>query len=143
MARDLHNNIHPVALFAPKAAVADDTAQVSLIIDTQGYESCELVVITGANADPDVTYTFLVEHGDQSNLSDAAAAPDADLIGTEALAGFTFADDNEVRKIGYRGSKRYVRATVTPSGNATGTFFLAGVALLGHPRHAPTDNPPQ
>lgn len=139
--RDLHNNIHPVALFAPKAAVTDNTAQVSSIIDTQGYESCELVVITGTNTDADVAYTFLLEHGDESDLSDAVAVPDTDLLGTEADAGFGADDDGEVRKLGYKGPKRYVRATITPANN-TGNFFLAGMAILGHPHLAPTSNPP-
>lgn len=135
--KDLHNNIHPVPLFAPKAAVTDNTAQVSSIIDTLGYMSCEIVLITGTNADADVAYTVLVEDGDAANLSDAAAVADQFLIGTEAQAGFNFADDGECRKIGYKGPKRYVRVTVTPANN-TGNVFLAGVAVLGHARTTPT-----
>lgn len=140
--RDLHNNIHTVPLIVPVAARTDDTAIVSSIIDTAGYESCELVIVTGTNTDADATFAVLVEDGDASNLSDNAAVADAQLLGTEAQAGFTFADDNECRKIGYVGNKRYVRVTVTPSGNGAGNIFLAGVAILGHPRHTPTDNPP-
>lgn len=141
--RDLHNNIHPVPLIAPVAARTDNTAIVSAIIDTLGYESCELVLITGTNTDVNATFTVLVEDGDNSALSDNAAVVDAELLGTEALAGFTFADDIECRKIGYTGIKRYVRMTVTPSGNDSGNIFLAGVALLGHPSLLPTANPPQ
>jgi len=140
--RDLHNNIHPVPLIVPVAARTDNTAIVSAIIDTYGYESCELVLVTGTNTDADATFAVLVEDGDNSSLTDNAAVADAQLIGTEALAGFTFADDNECRKIGYKGNKRYVRMTVTPSGNDSGNIFLAGVAILGNPLHAPTDNPP-
>ena len=140
--RDLHNSIHPVPLIAPVAARTDNTAIVSAIIDTLGYESCELVLVTGTNTDVNATFTVLVEDGDNSALSDNAAVADAELLGTEALAGFTFADDIECRKIGYVGIKRYVRMTVTPSGNDSGNIFLAGVALLGHPSLAPTANPP-
>lgn len=136
--KDIHNNLHFVPLFNPKAAVADDTAQVSAIIDTAGYEAVELVLQNGTNADADATFTVLVQDGDASNLSDAAAVDDKFLLGTEAGAGFTFSDDNEARKIGYVGGKRYVRVTVTPSGNTGGTLFLAGVAVLGHARSAPT-----
>lgn len=139
--RDLCNNVHPVPLFAPKAAVTDNTAQVSAIIDTKGYESCTLLLVTGVLSDTDATFTVLVEDGNNSGLSDNAAVPDKHLIGTEALAGFTFADDTECRKIGYVGPKRYVRVTVTPANN-TGNLFLSGIALLGHPRDAPTPNPP-
>lgn len=140
---DLHNNIHTVPLIAPVAARTDNTAIVSSIIDTRGYGSAEFVIVTGTNTDADVTFAVLVEDGDAANLSDNAAVADAELLGTEALAGFTFADDVETRKIGYIGNKRYVRVTVTPTGNDSGNIFLAGVAILGHPQLGPTANPPQ
>ncbi len=140
---DSMNNMHPVPLIAPIAARTDNTAIVSAIIDTLGYRSCTLVLVTGTNTDTNATFAVLVEDGDDSGLSDHAAVDDSELIGTEALAGFTFADDVECRKIGYIGHKRYVRMTVTPSGNDSGNIFLAGVAVLGHPHQVPTANPPQ
>ena len=139
--RDLMNSIHPVRAISPAAAVTDNTAIESEIVDTLGHDSLTLVILTGALADVDATFTTLVEHGDAANLSDAAAVPDEQLVGTEALASFTFADDNETRKIGYVGNKRYVRLTVTPAAN-TGNAFVAAVAVLGHPHQAPTPNPP-
>lgn len=139
---DLHNHIHPVPLIAPVAARTDNTAIVSSIIDTRGYGSVELVLVTGTNTDTNATFTVLVEDGDAANLSDAAAVADAELLGTEAQASFDFADDVETRKIGYIGNKRYVRMTVTPAGNDSGNIFLAGVAVLGHPVLGPTANPP-
>ncbi|MBB3972777.1 hypothetical protein [Hansschlegelia beijingensis] len=141
--RDIHSDIHVVPLIVPVAARTDNTAIVSAIIDTLGYGACELVLVTGANTDANATFATLVEDGEASNLSDAAAVADQYLIGTEALASFTFADDNECRKIGYKGTKRYVRLTVTPSGNDSGNIFLSGVAILGHPATTPTANPPQ
>jgi hypothetical protein len=136
--REIHNDIHPVPLIAPVAARTDNTAIVSAIIDTLGFQACELVIVTGTNTDANATFAVLVEDGDASNLSDAAAVADDFLVGTEAGAGFTFADDVECRKIAYRGSKRYVRMTVTPSGNDSGNIFLAGVAILGKPASTPT-----
>lgn len=138
--RDLHNNIAPKRAISP-VSVADTTAQVSQIIDTKGYESLEFVIATGSIADADATFTVLVEDGNESNLSDAAAVADTFLLGTEALAGFQFDDDNECRKIGYIGGKRYVRLTITPVNNASAALISA-VALLGNPRSAPTANPP-
>lgn len=141
--RDQCNLLHFVPLFAPKAAQTDNTAIVSAIVDTAGYSSATFVVETGTNTDANATFTTLVEHGNAANLSDAAAVEDVDLIGTEALASFTFADDNECRKIGYVGSKRYVRVTVTPADNDAGNIFLAGIAVLGNPASAPTPAVPQ
>lgn len=142
--RDLHDNIHPVQLFAPLAAQTNsDTARVSAIIDTQGFDSCELVLVNGTNTDANATFAVLVEDGNDSALADNATVAAGDLLGTPTLAAFTFADDNKCRKIGYVGQKRYVRVTVTPTGNNSGDWFMAGVAILGHPHIAPTANPPQ
>ena len=137
---DLLNSIHPLRAISP-VSVADNTAQVSQIIDRRGFDSLTFVIATGSIADADATFAVLVEHGDNSGLSDAAAVPDAELIGTEVLAGFQFDDDNETRKVGYKGSKRYVRLTITPANNASAALLCA-VAVLGHPALSPTANPP-
>lgn len=138
--RDLHNNIAPKRAISP-VSVADNTAQVSQIIDLNGYESLEFVILAGALADADVTFTVLVEDGAAANLSDAAAVDDKFLLGTEAQAGFKFDSDDKVFKIGYVGPKRYVRLTITPANNASAAL-LAAVAILGHPHNRPTGNPP-
>lgn len=139
--KDLMNRIHPLVVLAPVAAITNDTALVGAIIDRKNFESLTYVLITGTDADADATFTVLLEESDASNMSGAVAVADADLLGTEALAGYTFADDAETRKLGYVGNKRYTRLTVTPTNN-TGNFFLAAVALLGHPQLKPTANPP-
>lgn len=140
---DLINNVDARILFPPLAAQTNDsTARVSSIIDMQNYRSLSMFLINGTNTDADATFTVLVEDGDNSSLNDNAAVDDAYLIGTEALAGFTFAADNKIRKIGYIGMKRYVRMTVTPTGNNSGDWFMAGIAILGHARNVPTANPP-
>jgi hypothetical protein len=133
--RDLHNNIAVRRGISP-VSVTDNTAQVSQIIDTAGFGALEFVLNIGAVADADVTFTVLVEDGNAANLSDASAVADSGLLGTEAGASFQFDDDNEVRKIGYIGNKRYVRLTVTPVNNASAAL-IAATAILGHPQNAP------
>ncbi len=130
---DVKRAISPVS-------VADNTAAVSQIIDVQGYEALTFMILTGDIADADATFAALVEHGDNSALSDAEAVPDEQLIGTEALAAFKFDSDNACRKIGYRGGKRYVRLTITPSGNASAALIAAAAALKPYLR--PAANPP-
>ena len=107
----------------------------------RGFESLTYVIATGSIADADATFTVLLEEGDNAALSDAAAVADADLLGTEVLAAFQYDDDNETRKLGYIGSKRYTRLTITPVGNASAAV-LSAVAILGNPAIAPTANPP-
>ena len=138
--RDIHNNINPVK---PGIGYAvDDTAIVSGIVDVQGFDALEFLIATGTITDADATAVVLVEEGDAANLSDATAVADADLLGTEVLAAFTFALDLGCRKIGYIGKKRYVRLRVTPVGNTVTAFPVAIIPVLGLPNRAPTANPP-
>lgn len=133
--RDLHNNITVQRVISP-VSVADNTAQVGQIISRQGYDSLEYIIAIGNVADADVTFTVLLEESDNSDFSASNAVDDADLLGTETLAAFQFDDDNEVRKLGYIGSKLYTRLTVTPANNASAAV-IAAVAVLGHPSQAP------
>lgn len=119
------------------ASVSDNTAQVSQIIDTQGYESLTFAILIGSLADADATFAVTMDHGNVANLSDAAAVSADDLLGTLALASFTFSADDTVKKIGYKGIKRYVRLTITPSANASAAV-LAVVAVLTDCMKQPT-----
>lgn len=134
MTFDLYNNVKVSRAISP-VSVSDNTAQVSQIIDRQGFYSLTFAIATGTLADADATFTVLVQHGDAASLSDAVDVADAELLGTEANASFTFASDDVVKKIGYIGSKRYVRLTITPANN-TAAASIAAIAVLG----SATDN---
>lgn len=139
--RDLTNTLQIKRVLSP-VSVSDNTAQVGQIIDRQGHDSLTYVIATGSIADADATFTVLLEESDDSAMSGATSVADADMVsqtsGTapETAAGFQFDDDNEVRKVGYIGSKRYTRLTITPAANASAAL-LSAVALLGHPGRAP------
>jgi hypothetical protein len=135
---DLHNNILVSRGLSPVAALTNaNTPYVSQIIDTANFTATEFIILIGANTDADATFTVLVEDGDNASLTDNAAVADAYLLGTEVLASFDFGDDNEVRKIGYIGPKRYVRVTITPANNGAGDAFVAGVWVQAGARVAP------
>lgn len=140
--REFISSIHPIVALAPAAeAVADNTAQVSAIIDRLGFDSLTFLIGTGTLVDADATFAVSMSHGDDSGLSDGAPVAPADIAGSLALAGFTFADDAKARKVGYLGNKRYVRLTITPANN-TGAAPMAVLALLANPAQRPTPNPP-
>lgn len=119
-----------------------NTAFQSEIIDTQGYDSLYFAIATGDLLDSDATFTVLMQESDNSNFSSASDVDDADMVshtrGTapETAAAFTYADDNEVRTIGYIGSKRYVRLYVTPANN-TGVALVSITAHLGRASQVP------
>lgn len=137
--RDITNGLDLKRAISPQAARTDNTAIVSSVADLKGYDGCMLTINIGANTDANATFAVLIEDSDDN--SSYAAVADEYLNGTEALAGFQFDDDNELRKIGYTGIKRYVRATITPSGNDSGNIFVTAAWVL-RPLRAPAANPP-
>ena len=141
--RDQMSLIHPVVAIAPQTQTNSSSAIVGEIIDRAGFESLTFVISAGTMTDANATFAVTMEHGDDSGLSDTAAVAAPDLVGTLALAAFQFDDDKECRKIGYVGSKRYTRLTITPTGNDSGAAPLSAVALKGNPASSPTANPPQ
>lgn len=132
---DLHSQVFGVQALAP-VSITDNTARVSAIIDTDGYLGLEFITNIGTLADADATFAVTIEDGDASNLSDAAAVATEFLLGTTADAGFTFSDDDEIRRLGYVGKKRYVRYTITPSNN-TGAAIFGLTAVLYTPLNGP------
>lgn len=137
--KDIHNKFTVLRAVSP-VSDGDNTALVSQIIDTMGYHGLEFLISTGSLADADATFQVLIEDGNASDLTGGAAVADDYLLGTENQASFQFDDDNETRKIGYVGGKRYVRLTITPSNNASAALISA-VALLAA-NEQPTANPP-
>ena len=131
--RDLYNNIEGRVGLSPLAvASANNDPLVSAIIDMRGFKSMTFLVALGIMVDAAFTTVVLLEHGDDSGLSDNTAVPDSQMDPTEAIMAFDQADDSSVRKMGYVGEKRYVRLTITPSDN-TGDLPIAIIALMGDP----------
>lgn len=132
--KDLYHELSIVPSNHPNR-VTDNTADVGDIQDMQGFSSLVFAIYTGTLADSDITITPLVEEGDASDLSDNAAVANADLIPGAEVA-LTAGDDNTVQKIGYRGTKRYVRLTLTPASN-TGNADFCALAIFGHADSGP------
>lgn len=133
---DIYNTLKEQQVLAP-VAITDNTARVGTVVDLVGFDALKYSIAIGTLADADATFTVLVEDSDD-NVTYTAVADDF-LLGTEAEASFTFADDTEQRSIGYNGSKRYNRITITPANN-TGSAVFGVTAILGYPLNAPTTN---
>lgn len=127
---EMHLHVAARTAVTPKP-YSDNTPIVSAVLDSNGFNDVELVIHTGTIADADAAFAVLLEHGNAADMSDAAAVDDDELLGTEAAAGFTFAADNATRKLGYIGVKRYLRATITPTGNSAGAEIGAVWLLSG------------
>ena len=120
--RDLHANLSFEVALAPQT-ISTDTATATAIIDMQGKSALEIVFASGTITDG--AYAFSIEEGDESDLSDAAAVDAGDLLGATGDMDFAATDDDTVKSIGYIGSKRFVRATLTSTGTTSGGLFSA------------------
>ena len=135
--RDLHNNIKVTPAINPGAAITGNSTTDSATIDTQGAESLEFVIQSGTITDG--AFAYKLQEGDAANLSDVADVAAADCLG--AAGSFAATDDNVVKRIGYKGSKRYVRVRLTQSG-ATSGGVMGAVAVQGHLRNFPGGGAP-
>jgi hypothetical protein len=127
--RDLYNRVDAAASLHPAArsASANGTG-----VDLQGYEACEVVVEFGAWTDG--THTPKIqESDDNTTFTDVAAA---DQLGSFTAVS-SAAGQNAVQRVGYRGSKRYLRVVMTVAGATTGALSAAQV-LRGCKRHRGT-----
>ena len=142
-ARDNMNDLHFVVGLAPLAAAeAGATTLKTVAIDTQGYESLTFVIITGTIVDADATWTATLKDGATSTQTAHTQVGADFIIGSEALAGLTFANDSVCRKIGYKGGKRWASLELANVVANTGAIPIAIIAVLGDPKVRPTANPP-
>lgn len=110
---------------APAARTASDNGTG---IDLANFASATVAFVVGTITDG--THTPSVEESDDNSTFTAVAA--ADLIGTLAALA-----SNTNQRVGYRGSKRYIRAVSTVAGATTGGVYAA-VVIRGDGRKQPT-----
>jgi len=127
--RDLHNNIKVVRAITPAAVGTTGIAggQLSAVLDRRGYEAVEFIVSHGtAGATGDTTSVIIYECATTDGTFTSVA--DADLLGTEAAAGLpaqatsrtSGTGKNISKKVGYIGTKRYLKIRLYGLGHATG-----------------------
>jgi hypothetical protein len=131
MKRDMKSNVGASVSIAPGLRT---TSVNGTGVDVRDYDAATFLISTGACTDG----AFAIEIQDSDDDSTYAAVADDYLVGTEPTINSD--DDNTVYRVGYVGSKRYVRAVATETGAsptpATGCAFGATV-LLGLPHILP------
>lgn len=120
--QEMHNNITVEAVVEPVAVGTTGTGKTGNIIDRQGYGGVEFLVAYGAVTSSTAVFTVTVKEGDATGSLTSVA--DADLVGTEAAAGLAAgarvdgSTEKVTKKVGYKGSKRYVQANISSTATA-------------------------
>ena len=104
------------------------------IIDTAGYEACELVFM--ATLVTTVGASIVLYESDDSGMAGATQVAAAEQLGTAELDVGKL-----IARIGYIGKKRYVRARI-PGAPTTDIDEVVGIALLINAMHQPTAEQP-
>lgn len=143
--RDLRSRISPAFTIEPQTAAADKTGDE---VDLQGFDSAVVELAVGVGG---ITFSgtnkieFKLQHGDESDGSDMAAVEAADVEGvTLGTGGIVLALTSAhaaatLTRVGYVGTKRYVRVFADFSGtHGTGTP-MSCVVERGHPAVAPVE----
>lgn len=126
--RDLKSNISYSETLAP----ASRTAAVNGTgVDLAGYESASVVIEAGAAGGTTPSFTFEVQDSDDNTTF--AAVPNADLQGTEPVVTAAGAPV----KVGYLGTKRYLRVAITAVSGTGPTLVCAAGVVKGNPASAP------
>lgn len=140
---ELHNNIDQLRIVGPVAIGANATV-AGKVIDRAGFGGVEFVTSYGAIVTTGTVVTVVVKEGDATGAMTSVA--DTDLLGTEALAsrlgGATTSGTgaNVSKRIGYKGTKRYVSVDMVKTGT-TSVGCMAVSAILFNPETAPVANP--
>lgn len=142
--RNLHENMKAKLALTPTTLGATGT-NAGRIIDRKGYGGVEFLLEYGAITTTGTVVTALLKEGDVTGTLTSVA--DADLIGTEALAGLAASTDRTsgsgklvTKRLGYKGSKRYVQLSMNGTGT-TSVGVVAASAVLFNPEAAPVANP--
>lgn len=114
---------------SPLTQTNADTAIVSQIIDTSCKDSITFILATGILSDTNATFATKLEESADSGMSGATdiTSDATKVIGT--VPQFDFSNDNTVYSFGYKGALRYLRVTVTPSGNNSGDCPISCVCV--------------
>jgi hypothetical protein len=146
---DIVNNIGIEQSLMPQTIIA--SALNSGNIDMLGAEALAVVVLVGNTADTlsgSVRIDLKIEHAEDNGSGAAgayAACTDEDVQNfTGLVSGVFLSIDSAGEKqkryaIGYRGGKRFVKVTATPTGLTAGAP-VAMLALKGNAAQVPVNN---
>lgn len=135
--RDLAHNIKVEQVAAPAVATANITSSA---IDISGGNSLAVLFAIGASGDTlsgSIYWTLKLTECDteSGSYTDVNAVDMHGGIGTVVIDAPS--EDETVVKLGYKGSKRYVKAVATKTGTHTNGTIIGIVAVKGHLADAP------
>lgn len=131
--KDMHNHLSPQQTLIPavRTAIVDGAE-----VDLAGFEGAMFTFDMGTFGGTTPTMTLVLEESDTSGSGYTAVAA-ADYGSGAAPAQITDANDNQIIKDSYIGSKRYLRLAITAIGGTAPSLPCCGSIVKGYGRHQP------
>jgi hypothetical protein len=134
--RDIYHNIKVTQMLSPVVAT---TTKTSATVDLKGFDSAVITFDIGQSGDTlsgSVYWTLAILHSDDDSSYSAVVAAELSN-GANSVVVDSASLDETAHNFGYVGSKRYLRATATPSGTHTNGTPMGIVAVRGTPSYMP------
>lgn len=118
--RDLRNTVDAAHSLEPATRATGTSNGVA--VDLMGYNAAALLVYFGTYTNG--THTPSLEHSDDGTSFSAVQAAELDGAFTPVTSS---GGVGSIQRVGYRGSKRYLRAVMVVTGGATGAASCATI----------------
>lgn len=132
-----HNNL---AVKSILSILGNNTGEgTGIAVDLQGFEGALAIFNIGQSGDTlsgSVYITVSLQESENGSTGWASPAA-ADVEGVNDVVIDDPAEDEIIIQIGYKGSKRYLRAYIAFDGTHTNGIPIGAVIVKGFPRHAP------
>jgi hypothetical protein len=136
MEHDLHSKIASKIALSP-SSISSDTTTDGQSIDTNGFESLDFQILSGALNSGTFTAKIQESEDDGSGISDGVWVDvDPELVLGEAI--FESSDSDTVKRLGTISKARFVRLSIVSSGGASGANGFSSLAILGNAKVLPT-----
>lgn len=137
--RDLYHNIAVLQLLQPKDITTNDT--YSKIVDLQDFEQCDIIVNLGVctGATSNTYVTPILQESDTLTEADFSEVDSDDYLGGLSKVDDT-AESNTIQRVGYIGSKRYLRVLLDVTSTMS-NVPVSVTAILAGARHNPPTAP--
>ncbi len=135
MTADFRNDFAPVVSLKATNQSDPSVPVNGTGVDLAGYDGCMIMFDAGTLAGSSTpTITPQIQESDDNSTFTAVAA--ADLDGG-VLAAIVAANDETLHVRGYKGSKRYIRVSLTAKGGTTPALPCSAVVVRGKGRIRP------
>lgn len=137
---ELHDKIGIAVLLEARDLAYTDTA--SSWLDTAGFNAAEIVVTIGALTGVDGSNYILpvLQECDTTVGTSATAVAAADVYGAFTKVDST-SEDSVVQRVGYCGSKRYVRVNLDYTGTGISAGIVGVLGIVSGARTEPAGTP--